>query len=150
MKVVIQRVSRCSLWMDGKLFSSIAEGLLVLLGIGEGDSAKDWQWLSGKIAGLRIFSDDAGKMNLSVKEVDGAIMLVSQFTLLGNVYKGNRPSFIEAAGSEVARPLYEAMIQQLSIDLGKPVATGVFGADMQIELINNGPVTILLDSKARS
>lgn len=121
----------------------------MLLGIAENDTLEDSQWLGGKIMRMRIFSDEAGKMNLSVKDIAGEILLVSQFTLLGNANKGNRPSFIRAARPESAIPLYEAMIQQLTNELGKPIATGVFGADMQIELVNNGPVTLLLDSKSR-
>lgn len=149
MKVVLQRVSSCSLLIDGAVYSSISNGLLVLLGIAEHDTGEDVVWLSGKIARMRIFSDNAGKMNLSVKDISGGILLVSQFTLQGNANKGNRPSFIQAARPEIAAPLYEAMIRQLSIDLGKSVATGVFGANMQIDLINDGPVTIILDSKSR-
>lgn len=149
MKAVIQRVSQCSLSIEGKLQTTIAEGLLVLLGIASGDTSDDVTWLSGKVCKLRIFADTEGKMNLSVKEKKGEIMLVSQFTLLGNALKGNRPSFVNAARPEVAIPLYEAMIKQLSEDLGKPVVTGCFGADMQINLINDGPVTILLDTEDR-
>lgn len=147
--MVLQRVSSCSLLIDGAVYSSISNGLLVLLGIAEHDTGEDVVWLSGKIARMRIFSDNAGKMNLSVKDISGGILLVSQFTLQGNANKGNRPSFIQAARPEIAAPLYEAMIRQLSIDLGKSVATGVFGANMQIDLINDGPVTIILDSKSR-
>lgn len=149
MKAVIQRVSQCSLSVDGETKSAIEKGLLVLLGIATNDKAEDVAWLSGKISKMRIFSDAEGKMNLSVKDIQGDIMLVSQFTLLGNALKGNRPSFINAARPEEAIPLYKAMIEQLSEDLGKPVATGCFGADMQISMINDGPVTILLDTEER-
>lgn len=122
-------------------------GLLVLLGIEETDNKQDIEWLSGKISNLRIFSDSNGMMNLSVKEVNGEVMIVSQFTLHASTKKGNRPSYIKAAKPEIAVPLYEMFIKQMEQDLGKPVKTGEFGADMKISLVNDGPVTIIIDSK---
>lgn len=147
MKVVIQRVRQCRLCIDGKEYSAIQQGLLVLLGIAFDDTEKDIDWLCRKISRMRLFADEQGKMNLSVQDIDGDIMLVSQFTLLADARKGNRPSFIRAARPEAAIPLYEMMITRLSEAIGKPVATGVFGADMQIDLCNDGPVTIVLDSR---
>lgn len=147
MKAVIQRVSQCRLCIDGLKHSAVQKGLLVLLGIAVGDTEKDIDWLCRKISRMRLFGDEQGKMNLSVQDIGGDVMLVSQFTLLADARKGNRPSFIRAARPETAIPLYEMMIQQLSEALGKPVATGVFGADMQINLCNDGPVTIILDSR---
>lgn len=147
MKAVIQRVSQCRLSIGSVEHSIVRQGLLVLLGIAVGDTEKDIGWLCRKISLMRLFADEQGKMNLSVKDIAGDIMLVSQFTLLADARKGNRPSFIRAARPEIAIPLYETMIQQLSEALGKPVSTGVFGADMQINLINDGPVTIILDSR---
>lgn len=147
MKAVIQRVSYCRLSIAQIEKVAIGEGLLVLLGISSEDTLEDVNWLSKKMANLRIFSDEVGKMNRSVQDIDGEILLVSQFTLMGNVRKGNRPSFISAASPENAIPLYEAMIKRLSLDIQKPIATGVFGAAMQIELANNGPVTIIIDTK---
>jgi D-aminoacyl-tRNA deacylase len=149
MKVVIQRVSKASVTIDGRIKSSIDAGLLVLLGIEEADNNEDIEWLSAKICNLRIFADNDHIMNLSVKDINGEIILVSQFTLHASTKKGNRPSYIKAAKPDVAIPLYEKMIIQLEKDLGKSIQTGEFGADMKVELINDGPVTIIIDSKNR-
>jgi D-tyrosyl-tRNA(Tyr) deacylase len=149
MRAVIQRVSRASVTINGQLHSSITTGLLVLLGIEDADTADDIEWLSGKIVNLRIFDDAAGVMNESVLSKNGEVLLVSQFTLHAATKKGNRPSYIRASKPEVAIPLYEKMISQLVTDLGKPVQTGVFGADMKVELLNDGPVTIVIDTKNR-
>lgn len=146
MRIVIQRVSRASVSISGNEIAAIQKGLLVFLGIEITDTGQDIVWLSGKIVNMRIFADTGGLMNLSLKEIQGSLLLVSQFTLHALAHKGNRPSFIRAARPEQAIPIYEQMIGQLSLDLGKPVASGVFGADMQIELVNDGPVTIILDS----
>lgn len=147
MRVVIQRVSRASVTIDSKISGQVGEGLLLLLGIEDADSDEDIEWLSGKIVNLRIFNDAQGVMNLSIKEIDGNILLVSQFTLHASTKKGNRPSYIKASKPAIAIPLYEKMIKQLSADLGKDIQTGEFGADMKVELLNDGPVTILIDSK---
>lgn len=147
MRVIIQRAIKASVTIDGKIKSSIDLGMLVLLGIEEADTEEDIQWLSSKIVNLRIFNDENGVMNLSVKDRRGDIILVSQFTLHASTKKGNRPSYIKAAKSEIAIPLYEKMIVQLQTDLGKPIQTGEFGADMKVELLNDGPVTIIIDSK---
>lgn len=147
MLAVIQRVSQASLHIDGNLYSSIQQGFLVLLGIHVDDTTEDVTYLAGKIAGLRIFSDEDGKMNLDLKAVSGELLLVSQFTLYAATRKGNRPSFLESARPEQAIPLYELMITSLSERLGKEIQTGVFGADMQINLTNDGPVTLIIDSK---
>lgn len=147
MRAVIQRVSKASVIIDGKIYSSIASGLLVLLGIEDADTTEDIEWLSGKIVNLRIFDDAEGVMNESVEDKQGAILLVSQFTLHASTKKGNRPSYIKASKPDIAVPLYEKMIQQLSADLGKPIGTGIFGADMKVELCNEGPVTIVIDTK---
>ncbi len=147
MRAVIQRVSEASVTIDQKVKSNIGKGLLVLLGIEDSDTEKDVQWLSKKIVQMRIFSDEAGLMNLSVKDTGGEIMLISQFTLHASTQKGNRPSFIKAARPEKAIPLYEQMIMQLQTDLEQQVATGTFGADMKASLTNDGPVTIIIDSK---
>ncbi len=144
MKVVIQRVKKASVHIDKQEVAAIQIGLLLFLGIHENDTEEDLAWLSSKIVNLRIFADENGQMNLSVKENE--ILLVSQFTLYANTKKGNRPSFISAAKPDKAIPLYEKMISQLQADLGKPIKTGVFGADMQIELVNDGPVTIVIDT----
>ncbi|RYY53602.1 MAG: D-tyrosyl-tRNA(Tyr) deacylase [Chitinophagaceae bacterium] len=149
MRVVIQRVKHASVTIEGKVFSSVAAGLLVLVGVEEADTTEDTEWLCSKITGLRVFDDEAGVMNLSVKETGGEVLLVSQFTLHAAVKKGNRPSYIRAARPETAIPRYNEMIRLLSAALGKPVATGSFGADMQVELLNDGPVTIWMDSKNR-
>jgi D-tyrosyl-tRNA(Tyr) deacylase len=142
MRAVIQRVTRASVTIDQSVYSRIGHGLLVLLGIEDTDNEEDIQWLSGKIINLRIFNDAGGVMNLSVKDIGGDILLVSQFTLHASTKKGNRPSYIRASKPEIAVPLYEKMIRQLSDDLGKPIQTGQFGADMKVELLNDGPVTI--------
>jgi D-tyrosyl-tRNA(Tyr) deacylase len=147
MKVVIQRVSRASVIIEGNQVASIGNGVLVLLGIVDEDTQDDINWLSNKIANLRIFDDENRVMNKSVIEVDGDAIVVSQFTLHANTKKGNRPSYIKAAKPEIAIPLYEAFVKQLELDLGKKVQTGQFGADMKLELINNGPVTIIIDTK---
>ena len=147
MKAVIQRVSRASVTIDNIVKSEIGGGLLVLLGIEDADTPNDIEWLSSKIVNLRIFNDDAGVMNLSVKDVGGDVLLISQFTLHASTKKGNRPSYIKASKPDIAIPLYENMIRQLSIDLGKDVFTGTFGADMKVLLLNDGPVTIIIDSK---
>ena len=149
MRVVIQRVSHASVSVEGNVTGAIATGLLLLLGIEDGDGEEDMEWLSNKIVNLRIFNDDGGVMNRSVLEVQGGILLVSQFTLHASTKKGNRPSYIRASKPETAIPIYEQMIRQLEKDLGKDIATGVFGADMKVELLNDGPVTIWMDSKAR-
>lgn len=147
MKAVIQRVSKASIKVNGEFTAQIGEGILVLLGIEDADTDEDIAWLSGKIVNLRIFNDAAGVMNESVIEKKGDIILVSQFTLHASTKKGNRPSYIKASKPEIAIPLYEKMIQQLEMDLGKKIGTGVFGADMKVELLNDGPVTIVIDSK---
>ncbi|HLF47646.1 MAG TPA: D-aminoacyl-tRNA deacylase [Chitinophagaceae bacterium] len=149
MRAVIQRVTRASVTIEGKIHAAIDDGLLVLLGIQDSDAREDIEWLSAKIVSLRIFNDINGVMNISIKEIHGDILLISQFTLHASTRKGNRPSYIRASKPEVAIPLYEKMIQQLSNDLGKIIKTGIFGADMKVELINNGPVTIMMDSKIR-
>lgn len=147
MRVVIQRVSRASVAVDGTVAGAIGRGLLVLVGVGTLDTAADADWLAGKIAGLRLFADDQGKMNLSVEEVQGSILVVSQFTLLGDCQRGRRPSFVAAAPPAQAQPLYEEFINALR-RRGLPVATGQFAAMMQVELVNDGPVTLILDSPA--
>ena len=147
MKVVIQRVNEASVSIDGQIAGSIQRGLMVLLGIETADTMEDVDWLSNKIVQMRIFDDAEGVMNLSVKEVGGNILLVSQFTLHASTKKGNRPSYIAAAKHDISVPLYEAMIKKLSADMGAPIQTGVFGADMKVALVNNGPVTIIVDSK---
>ena len=147
MRAVLQRVSEASVTIDGQVKGSIQKGLLVLLGIEDTDTVEDVSWLSKKIVQMRIFGDDAGLMNLSVQDINGEILIISQFTLHAATRKGNRPSFIKAARPEKAIPLYEQMIVQLQTDLGKDVATGSFGADMKVALINDGPVTIIIDSK---
>jgi D-aminoacyl-tRNA deacylase len=147
MRAVIQRVSKASVSIEKKLKSAINTGLLLLIGIEENDNIDDINWLSSKIVQLRIFDDENGVMNLSVKEINGEILAISQFTLHAKVKKGNRPSYIQAAKPELAIPLYNQLVQQLSFDLGKEIKTGEFGSNMQVELINNGPVTILIDTK---
>jgi D-tyrosyl-tRNA(Tyr) deacylase len=149
MRAIIQRVSQASVNVEGNVCGSIKKGLLVLLGIEDADSEDDVQWLAGKIIQLRIFNDANGIMNLSLKEVDGEILLVSQFTLFASTKKGNRPSYIRASKPDVAIPLYEKMIAALNAQLPSPVQTGIFGADMKVSLINDGPVTIFIDSRAR-
>jgi len=147
MRVVIQRVKEASVTINNSVKSKIKSGLLILVGIEAADIFEDIEWLSKKITGLRIFPDQDGVMNLSIKEVNGDIILVSQFTLHANTKKGNRPSYIKAAAPALAIPLYQQMIQQLSLDLNKPIQSGEFGADMKVALINDGPVTIIIDSK---
>ena len=147
MKAVIQRVTHASVEVDQKIISSIKTGLLVLLGVGIEDTFEDIKWLSNKISNLRIFEDDNEVMNYSIKDISGDAIVVSQFTLMANTKKGNRPSYIHAAKPEVSIPLYEQFVQQLENDLGKKVGTGIFGADMKIELRNDGPVTIIIDTK---
>ena len=149
MRVVIQRVSEASVKVDGAIVGAIHAGLMVLLGIQSEDTLDDIQWMSNKLVQMRIFDDAEGVMNHSVQEMGGSILLISQFTLYAATKKGNRPSYIAAAKPEIAIPIYEQMILQLSKDLGKPIATGQFGADMKVALINDGPVTILIDSKNR-
>lgn len=149
MRAVIQRVTKASVTVDGQVVSSIGPGLLVLLGIEDADGKEDRDWLSKKVANLRIFNDDAGVMNRSVLDVGGDIIVVSQFTLHALTKKGNRPSYIKASKPEIAIPMYEAFVQKLQEDLGKKVGTGIFGADMKVELLNDGPVTIVIDTKNR-
>ena len=147
MKVVIQRVSSASVSVGGELLSSIGKGLLVLLGIGHEDSSDDIAYLVKKIVNCRIFDDQDGIMNRSILEDGGDIIVVSQFTLMASTKKGNRPSYVKAAGREIAIPLYEEFCKEISSALGKPVGTGEFGAEMMVSLVNDGPVTILIDSK---
>ena len=147
MKAVIQRVTNATVTIEEKIKSSIATGLLILLGIEEADNAEDIAWLSAKICNLRIFNDANGQMNLSVKEVNGEALVISQFTLMANTKKGNRPSYIKAARPEIAIPVYENFVKQMEKELGKAIATGEFGADMKVKLLNDGPVTIIIDTK---
>jgi D-tyrosyl-tRNA(Tyr) deacylase len=149
MRAVIQRVTRASVTIEGKVQGQIDNGVLVLIGIEDADTQDDIEWLSNKIVNLRIFNDENAVMNTSVKDVKGDILLISQFTLHGSTKKGNRPSYIRASKPEVAIPIYEKMIRQLSTDLGKKIQTGVFGADMKVELVNDGPVTIVIDTKSK-
>lgn len=146
MKVIIQRVSRASVTIDKKIVSQIDQGLLILLGISEEDTLKNIKWLTNKIVNLRIFNDEDERMNVSLKDINGEAIVVSQFTLMAETKKGTRPSYIKAAKPEIAIPLYESFILQLEKDLEKKVGAGVFGADMKVELINDGPVTISLES----
>ena len=147
MIAVVQRVSESSVSIEGTVKGSISKGLMVLLGVEETDAQEDVVWLSRKIANLRIFPDKEGAMNHSLVEVDGEALVISQFTLHASTKKGNRPSYIKAAGPEMARPLYEAFKVQLSADIGKPVTSGEFGTDMKVALVNDGPVTIIIDTK---
>ncbi|NLR79291.1 D-aminoacyl-tRNA deacylase [Chitinophaga eiseniae] len=149
MRVVIQRVSAASVTVEEAVTGQIQQGLLVLLGIEDADTLEDIQWLSSKIVNLRIFSDDNGVMNVSIKDIHGDILLVSQFTLHASTKKGNRPSYIRASKPDVAIPLYEKMIAQLEHDLGTTIQRGIFGADMKVSLLNDGPVTIIIDSHNR-
>jgi D-tyrosyl-tRNA(Tyr) deacylase len=149
MRAVIQRVSRASVTIEGMIHSAIGNGLLVLVGIEDTDTPEDIEWLCGKIVGLRIFNDDKGVMNVSLRDTGGDILLVSQFTLHASTKKGNRPSYIRASKPEIAIPLYEQTIKTLAGHLGKPIGTGQFGADMKVELLNDGPVTILIDTKVK-
>lgn len=147
MRLVIQRVNKASVTIDNVVYSSINKGLMVLVGIEGADEDKDTDWLCQKLVNMRIFSDTEGKMNLSLKDINGDLLIVSQFTLHASTQKGNRPSFIKAARPEKAIPLYESFIKKLNSELGKECKTGVFGADMKVELVNDGPVTIVMDSK---
>ena len=147
MRAILQRVTEASCTVDGTVTGAIEQGLLVLLGIEDADEQEDLDWLAQKIAGIRIFSDEAGMMNKGLADIDGNILLISQFTLFAATKKGNRPGFTRAAKPEKAIPLYEAMITKLSSLLGKKIATGIFGADMKIRLLNDGPVTISIDTK---
>jgi D-tyrosyl-tRNA(Tyr) deacylase len=147
MRLVLQRVSEASVSIEGAVKAQISKGLLILLGIEAEDNLEDIEWLVKKITNLRIFSDDEGKMNHSILDVDGSVLLISQFTLHASTKKGNRPSYIKAARPEVAIPLYEQFISKLESALAKPICTGEFGADMQVALVNDGPVTIIIDSK---
>lgn len=147
MRAVIQRVTEASVTIDGKIKSAVGHGLLVLLGIEDADTDEDISWLVQKISNLRIFNDDAGVMNISVKDTGGEILLISQFTLHASTKKGNRPSYIRAAKPETAIPLYEKTIRAFEQELGKPIGTGSFGADMKVALLNDGPVTISIDTK---
>lgn len=147
MRAVIQRVTKASVTINGSINAKINQGLLILLGVGVNDTSEDISWLSNKIANLRIFSDEDGHMNLSLKAINGNAIVVSQFTLFASTKKGNRPSFLNSAKPEQAIPLYEAFVKQLETDLGKSVGTGIFGADMKVELLNDGPVTITIDTK---
>ena len=147
MRAVIQRVSSSSVIIDTKQVAEIAKGLLVLIGIEDADKQEDINWLTSKIVNLRIFEDENQVMNLSLKDIDGEMIIVSQFTLYALTKKGNRPSYIKASKPEIAIPLYESFVQQMEIELGKKVQTGQFGADMKVSLVNNGPVTIIIDTK---
>lgn len=147
MKAVIQRVKHASVTVEGNRISEINEGLLILLGVAISDTTEDITWLSKKIANLRIFNDENGVMNKSLIEVDGDAIVVSQFTLQASTKKGNRPSYIKAAKPDIAIPLYEQFVKQFELDLNKKVQTGEFGADMKVELLNDGPVTIIIDSQ---
>ena len=147
MRAVIQRVSNASVKVDGTIIGQIQQGLLVFVGIEDSDGQDDLEWLSGKIVNLRIFNDEEGVMNKSVKDTEGGVLLVSQFTLHAATKKGNRPSYIRASKPETAVPMYENLKQQLATDLGKEIQSGIFGADMKVELLNDGPVTIIIDTK---
>ncbi|MBR5206616.1 MAG: D-tyrosyl-tRNA(Tyr) deacylase [Alistipes sp.] len=149
MRLLIQRVSEARCHIDGTIFSEIGRGLMVLVGVGYDDTAEDIEWLTKKLVQLRIFDDEAGVMNLSVTDIGGEVMLVSQFTLHAMTKKGNRPSWIKAAPEAISKPLYENFVRSVEQALGRKVATGSFGADMKIELTNDGPVTIWIDSKAK-
>ena len=148
MRVVVQRVASASVVVDGATVAAIGAGLMVLVGVEESDSEVDVAWLSAKLTKLRIFSDEAGVMNRSIVDVGGEVLAVSQFTLFASVRKGNRPSWSRAARSDVSQPLFDRLVCQFEVDLGRKVATGVFGADMQVRLVNDGPVTIFIDSQA--
>lgn len=149
MRLVIQRCREASVTIDGACVSSIGKGLLVLVGVEQGDTEADVDWLVGKTAAMRIFDDTKGVMNLSVNDIGGEILAVSQFTLTASTRKGNRPSYIRAAGHDLAIPLYESYCSKLSTAIGKPVGKGVFGADMKVALVNDGPVTIIIDSRIK-
>lgn len=150
MRAVIQRVSRAGVKVDDEITGEIGEGLLIFLGIEDADTEKDSTWLSSKIVNLRIFNDENGVMNKSVMEVEGGILLISQFTLHASTKKGNRPGYSKASKPDVAIPMYEKMIKQLEADLSKKIQTGIFGADMKVELLNDGPVTIVMDTKNKA
>jgi D-tyrosyl-tRNA(Tyr) deacylase len=150
MKVVVQRVSEASVMIDGEVYSQINQGFVVLLGVGQTDDEQDINYLVQKILGLRIFSDPEGKMNCSLDEVNGEVLLISQFTLFASTKKGNRPSYIDAAPPSMAIPLYEKFIEVIQVSLGSRLKTGIFGADMKVSLINDGPVTIQIDSKNKA
>ena len=149
MRAVVQRVSEARVTIGERVKGAIAAGLLVLVAVEEADTAEDIEWLSGKIVRLRVFNDENGVMNRSVQEIDGGILLISQFTLFASTHKGNRPSYIRSAKPEKAIPLFEKFTARLEQDFGKPLQTGEFGADMQVSLVNDGPVTIIIDSKLR-
>ena len=147
MRAVIQRVSNASVKVDGAITGQIQQGLLVLVGIEDSDGQDDLEWLSGKIVNLRIFNDEESVMNKSVKDIEGEVLVVSQFTLHAATKKGNRPSYIRASKPDIAVPMYEKFKQQLATDIGKEIQSGIFGADMKVELLNDGPVTIIIDTK---
>ena len=147
MRAVIQRVTRASVKVEGEMVGEIGNGLLVLLGIEDADTKEDMEWLSGKIINLRIFNDQDGVMNVSLKDIGGELLLVSQFTLHASTKKGNRPSYIKASKPDIAEPMYQQMIKQVEKDLEKKIACGIFGADMKVELLNDGPVTIIIDTQ---
>lgn len=149
MRVVVQRVSRASVEVDGEVISTIGRGLMVLVCVENGDTSGEMEWLARKVAGLRVFDDASGVMNLDVKEIDGEILAVSQFTLVAGTRKGNRPSYIRAAGPELSIPMYEGFCAELEKLTGKPVRRGRFGADMAVSLVNDGPVTIIIDSRIK-
>lgn len=149
MKVVIQRVLEASVTINGQLYSSIGKGMMILVGIQADDTDEDIEWLTGKICNLRIFDDEAGVMNRSIHETGGEILAVSQFTLMARTKKGNRPSYIDAAKPDISIPLYEKLVKSLGEGIKKEIQTGIFGADMKVALINDGPVTIIIDSKNR-
>lgn len=149
MRALIQRVCRASVSIDGQKISEIGRGLLVLLGVEDADTSQDVEWLAGKICRLRVFDDENGVMNIDVSAAGGEVMVVSQFTLMASTKKGNRPSYVRAAAESVSRPMYETFVKTMEDMLSRKVATGRFGADMQVELVNDGPVTIWIDSKNR-
>ena len=149
MRVLIQRVKRASVTVDGELISQIAQGLLVLVGICDEDNHEDIEWLTKKISNIRLFDDENSVMNLSLMDIDGELLAVSQFTLMASTKKGNRPSYIKAAKPDISIPLYESFCNEMEIALNKPIKRGVFGADMKVDLLNDGPVTIFIDSKNR-
>jgi D-tyrosyl-tRNA(Tyr) deacylase len=149
LKVVIQRVSSASVTIETEIAANIQSGLLVLVGIEDDDSQEDINWLSQKIINLRIFADDNGVMNLSVKDIEGELIIVSQFTLHASTKKGNRPSYIKASKPDIAIPMFEKFVKQMELELGKKIQTGKFGADMKVALVNDGPVTIIIDSKSK-
>ena len=149
MRVLIQRVKRASVTVDGELISQIAQGLLVLVGICDEDNHEDIEWLTKKISNIRLFDNENGVMNLSLMDIDGELLAVSQFTLMASTKKGNRPSYIKAAKPDISIPLYESFCNEMEIALNKPIKRGVFGADMKVDLLNDGPVTIFIDSKNR-